>query len=341
MIVALAGITSSSATAVAQSPTTLVRTDRGGVIVERDVPYGAPDDPARQLDVWRPIQPAEGSPALVLIHGGAWAGGTRVDEDPRARLASSQGWTVFNVDYPTTAQLGTNGGAWPAEVDAVRSAVEWVLQHAPDYGVDRDHIALLGMSAGGHLAALAAADGTSGVRALAVWSAPTDLIALAPDGSGSPPGCGGDTACEEVWSMPLVADFLGCTPQQCPERYRSASPVEQVTRATPPTFIANATNELMPMSQAQSLHDALERLGVDVHLRVVPGTAHASAYTPSAWNDMMPFLASRLGVPEPEPIDFTGSDHRVLLLAAAAAAVGSIALTIAIAKRRSRRGVGP
>jgi acetyl esterase/lipase len=344
MIVALAGVAAVTATAGAQGPTTLVRTDRGQVVVERGVPYGAPNDPARQLDVWRPVESAEGSPALILVHGGAWAGGTRAEEDARARLASSQGWTVFNVDYPTTAQLGTGGSAWPAEVDAVRSAVEWVVEHAPDHGVDRDHIALVGMSAGGHLAALAAADGTSGVRALAVWSAPTDLVALAPDGAGSPPGCVGSTACEKVWSMPLVADFLGCTPQQCPERYRSASPVEQVTRATPPTFIANATNEMVPMSQAQSLHDALERLGVDVHLRVVPGSAHASAYTPSAWNDMMPFLASRLGVPEPEPIDFPGRDHRALLLALAAAVLSiavAIALAIAIARRRSHRGAGP
>lgn len=333
-IMLVVSVATSAAMAAAQPATTVVRTGRGKVTVERDVPYGAPNDLTRTLDVWQPAEPAEGHPALIIVHGGAWAGGTRAEESARARLAASQGWAVFNVDYPTTAVLGTTGGAWPAEVDAVRQAVEWAVANAPRYGVDRDRVALLGLSAGGHLAALAAADGTSGVRALAVWSAPTDLVALTPDGSGIPPGCAGNTRCARVWSVPLVVDFLGCTPQQCPERYRSASPVEQVTRATPPTFIANADDEIVPLSQASALHDALARLGVDAELHTVRGSAHASAYTSLVWNDMMPFVASRLGVPAPEPIDFSERDDRFVLLATSAALLATVVAMIVMRRRR-------
>ncbi|MEJ5255995.1 MAG: alpha/beta hydrolase [Acidimicrobiales bacterium] len=328
-----------AAAAGAQPATTVVQAGGEMVTVEREVAYGMPGDSTRVLDVWRPAEPAPGHPGLVIVHGGAWAGGTRAEESERATLAASQGWTVFNIDYPTTAVLGTTGGAWPTEVDAVRQALGWTVTNADRYGVDRNHLAMVGMSAGGHLAALAAADGTSGVRALAVWSAPTDLAALASDGSGAPPGCAGNTQCEQVWSMPLVEEFLGCLPSQCPQRYRAASALEQVTQATPPTFIANADNELVPLSQARSLHDALVRHGVDVKLHTVRGSAHASAYTSAVWNEMMPFLASHLGVPEPEPIDFSERDHRAVVIASLAVAV-VLAMLAGVVVLRGRTRIG-
>jgi acetyl esterase/lipase len=320
--------------AVAGPPSTVVE-------IDKHVPYVPGGTPNQSADIYRQGGGATGRPAIVLVHGGGFAGGSPDDLSRQARLAAEQGWVTFNLDYRTTSVLGTHGEAWPAELDDVRTGLAWIRTHATEYGADPQLISMLGASAGGTLAALAAAEPSFRVRALALWSAPTDLRTLVPDASGVPPACEGNAQCLELWRNPWVTNMIGCTPDVCPLRYEQASPIAHTT-LLPPTFVANATDEVVPLVQAQQLESKLRDQHKPTELQVVPGARHAQTYTESVWNQTMPFLADGLGVPAPEPVDFGESPFdigwaAVAILLALVGIVVAVVARITADRSRGRR----
>jgi acetyl esterase/lipase len=312
----------------------------GSVAVSKDIPYVTDGAPNQTLDVYRRAGTETNRPAIVLVHGGGWHGGNPDDLSRQARFAAQQGWVAFSVDYRTTISLGVDGGAWPTELLDVMAALTWVRANAAEYGADGTKLAVLGSSAGGTLAALAGTDPTMRVEAMALWSAPTDLVTLVPDASGTVPACGENTQCLEFWRLPWVTNLLGCSPDECPDRFREASPLERAADM-PPVFVANATNEIVPLSQAEALGAALDLAEVPFELDVVPGARHATGFTDAVWNDTMPFLARELGVPEPEPIDFDASPFdfglgSVVILLAAVGIIVAVIARITADRRQSR-----
>jgi acetyl esterase/lipase len=308
------------------------------VTVDKHVPYVTGGTPNQTLDIYRQEGPADGRPVLVMVHGGGFAGGSTDDLSRQARIAAEQGWVAFNLDYRATIQLGTQGQAWPAELDDVKAAVRWVRAHATEFGGDPDQLAMLGGSAGATLAGLAAADPALHVGAVALWSAPTDLAPLVPGPSGVPPACGDNTQCLEFWRNPWVTNLFGCTPEDCPANYEDTSLVNHA-ESLPPSFISNATEEIVPVDQAHRLESAVRAAGTTTELQIVAGARHAQTYTESVWNDTMPFLAKGVGAPEPEAVDFTDSpfDFGWATVAILVAVVGIVVAVVArIASDRSR-----
>jgi acetyl esterase/lipase len=333
----LVGLSAAPARAQGESETT-VGTPSGPITIEKAIPYVSGGDIGQTLDVYRPAADVSGRPGLVMVHGGGWVGGGADDMSRQATLAARQGWIVFNINYRGTSTLGTNGEAWPTEVEDVKSALSWVHDNATNYGADADNLAVLGASAGGNLTAVAAAEGLPGVRAIALWSAPADLAALVPNGDQPPDACGDDKECREFWVFPWVTQYLGCQPDACADTYRAASPVHVVGRSTPPTWLANSTDEIVPLDQARALDTALQRAGVRHELRVVDGDQHAYGYTADVWNEMMPWLADQLGVPHPTPVDFSSSplDIDAPLLVMLGIAVILLVMLVAVAISRQR-----
>jgi acetyl esterase/lipase len=271
------------------------------------------------LDVYRSSHPASGRPAVVLVHGGAWGSGKSQDVDDEARLIAREGWVAFSLNYRL---VGETSHPWPDELTDVQRGVRWVGAHATDYGADPTKLAMLGVSAGGHLAIMTAEVGTEvdgtgepisdddppvKVRAVAAWSPPTKLSGLTtPADADTPPDCKGNKACAEFWRIPLVKQFIGCAIEDCPRDYDQASPVDRVDPNSPPIWFSNATEELVPLIQAQELDRALLAAHVDHHLEVIDGSGHADQNESKVWNDMMAWLAGKLGVPAPPPISFAG-----------------------------------
>lgn len=323
------------------STDTTVGTPTGPITIQRAIPYTDGAASGQTLDVYRPAADVQGRPALVMVHGGGWLGGGADDMSRQATLAARQGWIVFNINYRGTSTLGTAGQAWPTEVGDVKSALDWVNQNAAAHGADPTRIAVLGASAGANLTAVATAGGAAGVKAVALWSAPTDLAPLVPTGDQPPAACEGDKECVEFWINPWVTQYLGCEPSACPDKYDQASPVHQVGAATPPTYVANSTSEIVPRDQAEQLITALERAGVRHELKIVEGDGHAYAYTADVWNEMMPWLARELGVPAPEPVDFSKSpldlDTPMLVMIAIAVILLIMLISVAIARQRTDR----
>lgn len=110
------------------------------------------------------------SPAIILVHGGGFRtdGGTYgPDFQERARQA---GYTTFRIKYP----LVSNGIY--TQYNSIRNAVQYVIDHADQYKIDKKRIGIMGDSAGAALSARVATSGTSGVAAAATWSTPTNAF---------------------------------------------------------------------------------------------------------------------------------------------------------------------
>jgi len=92
-------------------------------------------------------------PAVVAIHGGAWRGGDKAWGRQIAEELCPFGYVVFSINYRLSSRPD---GTWPAQIEDVQKALKHIRASSRQFRLDPGRIATLGMSAGGHLATMAA-----------------------------------------------------------------------------------------------------------------------------------------------------------------------------------------
>jgi acetyl esterase/lipase len=92
-------------------------------------------------------------PAILAIHGGAWRGGDKAWGEQFADELCPYGYVVFSINYRRSSRPN---GTWPAQIEDVQKALEFIRANAARFRVDPGRIASLGVSAGGHLATMVA-----------------------------------------------------------------------------------------------------------------------------------------------------------------------------------------
>ncbi len=254
------------------------------------VTYARPSDcpGGLQLDVWRPpdIDVSTPSPkraAVIVVHGGGWVSGARGGTARWNEWLADRGYVVFDIDYRLAPPP-----RWREAPDDVSCAVRWVKDHADQYGVDPDRVALLGYSAGGHLALLAAysigdpavplSDDVHDrrVAAVAAFYPITDLTA--PFGRRRP-------RWPAAAATAQIIEFLGGTALANADAARLASPVSHVASGVPPTFLVHGRrDQMVPVEQSQVLDTELDKAAAE-HIYVeLPGANHAYDLVWGAWH---------------------------------------------------------
>jgi len=113
------------------------------------------DAKSQSLDVYAPKH-AKNAPVIIFIHGGGWRRGDKgspaVGSIPAAHF-NKHGFVFVSINYRLTP-----AGQHPANIQDVAKAVAWVHDHIAEHGGDPARMFVVGHSAGGHLAALVAAD---------------------------------------------------------------------------------------------------------------------------------------------------------------------------------------
>ncbi|TFC02086.1 alpha/beta hydrolase [Cryobacterium adonitolivorans] len=261
------GSAGEAATGKAASPEESAAPDPGAIPVDAasaDQAAGAAPDAETATET-----PSETTlrPAVLSIHGGSWARGDKGNSDWRnvCEWLASEGFVAYSVNYRLVPAV-----SFPAAIEDLGRAVEWMRANAEHYGIDPDRIGAFGGSAGGNLATLLGARGSgsltdgSRVAAVAELSGPVDLsydgIVVA----------GGSPGLEQI-----VLDYLDCESLLDCRAARDASAVRSLDRTDPPVFVGSSTEEFIPLSQSTGLAADLNDLGIVNQLVTVPGSLHS------------------------------------------------------------------
>lgn len=221
-----------------------------------DVTYTPPARPAPMAgDIYLPKSGGP-HPAILMIHGDGRIGKDgRWQMDGIARQLAQNGYYVFNITYRMAPDW-----TYPAPLDDVRAALDWMEENATEQGIDSERIAVFGYSAGGYAGSLAAlTDERKRVKAVVVGGAPSDLTYYSE----------GD----------LIRDFLGGTLEEVPELFHEASPVNHVNPSSPPFFLYHGDEDtLVKPDHLREMAVELKANGVPHEIHWIRGKGHIRAF---------------------------------------------------------------
>jgi acetyl esterase/lipase len=226
--------------------------------VYSNITYGVAGGETLLLDIFAPANNnGQPRPAVVLVHGGGWTSFDKSTMRPLAQFLALAGFVAVTVDYRLFHDDATR---WPVQLDDVQRAVRWVRANSAKYNVDPNHVGAYGHSAGGQIAALlgmlethdnsdaSLAKYSSKVQAVVDASGPTDFTKHTDDDAAQ-----------------FMTSFLGADFAKHPEVWRDASPIFHVSKSNAPILIIHGTHdEMVPISQAEELNDALTKAGATV-----------------------------------------------------------------------------
>ena len=133
---------------------------------KRTITYASPSGEDLEADLYVPDDPlgtAAPAPVVICMHGGGWKGGARRTYRFLGPYLADAGYIVMAIDYRLVRGAANR---YPAAVADVRSAIAYIDEHAYELNADRYRVALMGDSAGGHLAALAGLTAPATIKAI-------------------------------------------------------------------------------------------------------------------------------------------------------------------------------
>lgn len=227
-----------------------------------NVSYGT--DTAQRMDVYLPAaRNTTATKVLVLVHGGAWSTGDKTDFNEyipvfKQRLPE---YAIININYRLAKLPSTH--LFPTQEADVKAAFNAVVSKAGEYGFNKDKLAVLGASAGAHLALLQSyKNNTPLVKAVVDMFGPTDMTAL----------YNGLTTNIERFALQAM---LSGTPATNPTLYQSSSPIYFASAQSPPTLILHGgADPVVPVTQSTALKAKLESVNVPVQLFLYPNEGH-------------------------------------------------------------------
>jgi acetyl esterase len=199
-------------------------------------------------------------PAAIIVHGGGWVrGDRRVDVAPLFQPLEDAGFAWFSISYRFATTALDFGTASSDVLDALR----FIKSHAAEYRIDPGRIALIGESAGGQLAAMAALDPHAGVKAVVAMYTPSDLPALISNSAGLIP----DSIRNSLKGTPFEGLVLA--------RLAQLSPIESVRAGMPPfLFIHGTADRLVPFDQSTAMCARMKTVGASCEVFQVDGAGH-------------------------------------------------------------------
>lgn len=221
--------------------------------------------------------PDRRGPAMLICPGGGYANVCFSREgEPIAFNYLRAGFSAFILTYSIQPEH------YPQQLLEAAAAVLYIRQHAEEWHIEPDKIAINGYSAGGHLAA------SLGV----FWNDPFILDILKAEGSAIRPDAmilgypviSADASFSHIDSINNVS---GTTEQTSP-LYRKMSLETHVNENTPVAFIWHTSDDnLVPVKNSLVLAEAFAQNGVPFELHIYPHGWHGLATADNVTNAPM------------------------------------------------------
>jgi acetyl esterase/lipase len=219
------------------------------VIKEIPYPGASKADRRRSLDLYLPAKSERKPPMMIFVHGGFWV---LSDDDYRigpaiAETLAREGVAVALVRYRLAPEV-----SYRTQLEDVAAGVALVLREAQRYGYDNRRIFISGHSAGGHLAAMVALDGS--------YLSKHQL---------TPQSLGGVVTFSGLYDLSpkhSISDSQKVATEKTfgkdPAVLKQASPLSHVRAGAPPFLILTAQSDFSGfLADAKRFSEALSRAG--------------------------------------------------------------------------------
>ena len=229
-----------------------------------DLVYATRDGMELQMDLYVPKNAKTPPPVLMFIHGGGWRAGKKEDYRYYNIKFAERGYATASVQYRLLPDH-----IFPAAIHDVECGIAWLAGNGADYGYDGSRMVVLGGSAGGHLSLLAGYN--------------QDASLECPDGTEAETTIAGivniygvvDCTTPTAQAAHQVNSFIGKPYDEAKETWELSSPIHHLDKNDPPTLTIHGTiDELVPIRQADMLHEKLDELGIPNYYDRVEGWPH-------------------------------------------------------------------
>jgi acetyl esterase/lipase len=265
-----------------------------GTILKGNIPYNNDTLPKHLLDIYLPPNAKGKIPLVIFIHGGGWLSNDKYADmgymkKTVAEIVSS-GFALASIDYRFSTQA-----IFPAQMLDCNRAISYLYDNADKYGLDKNRIAVMGFSAGGHLASMVGLSKNNDVKtffmpgtsksfhfkAVVDFYGPAELLLF--------PGNNDVKSPESL--------LIGAAPLARPDLAKAASPVTYVDKNDPPFLIIHGEkDDMVSPKQSQLLSAWLTVAGVRNELIIVKDAPHFGVMfdTDEVRNKVIDFLKKQL-----------------------------------------------
>lgn len=268
-------------------------------VIYQNISYAKDTVKRHRMDIYVPPGAKGSLPLIVFIHGGAWMLNDKYADMGYMKNTVhgfiDSGYIMASIDYRYSTDA-----PFPAQIQDCNQAVEYLYQHASEYKIDKRKIAVIGFSAGGHLASLMALSnnnrvkefypggkmGSFKIKCALDFYGPADLIMISSDP---------DTSVNN--SQSPVSLLLGAMAVERPDLAKRASPVTYIDKNDPPFLIVQGEkDQSVPNTQSKMLSSSLMLAGVKNELIIVPNAPHYGVMfdTPDIRERVFNFLNQQL-----------------------------------------------
>lgn len=243
-----------------------------GTVVKGNIAYN--DDTLKKhlLDIYIPANSKEKLPIVVFIHGGGWIVNDKYADmgymTHTINAMLENGMAVASIDYRFAQHA-----VFPAILQDCNRAVSFLYDNADSYHLDKNRIALMGFSAGGHLASLQGLSNNNHVSAFYMPNTTQQFSIKAVVDFYGPSELTSLNSSDDPKSPESI--LIGAAPLQRPDLAKTASPITYVDKNDPPFLIIHGEKDnIVPNRQSKLLSAWLNVFGVQNELIIVKATPH-------------------------------------------------------------------